>query len=112
MCSIADGLRSSNSTVACIASITEPKKMRPRPFSAGNAEIFNSAEKIAASVPSLPARISFRLFGARENCSKPFDPGAGPAFEQTRRPALGHFGSVSAHEIVDLVLFVEQRFVR
>src|SRR6266567_1540027 len=68
MCSIAAGLRSRSSTVACIASSTDAKKIRPKPFSLGSGEIFSSAEKIAASVPSLPARISLRLSGARTRC--------------------------------------------
>ena len=69
--SIAAGLRSSNATVACIASITDPKKISPRPLSGGNGEIFSSAEKIAANVPSLPARISLRFFFDREKRSIP-----------------------------------------
>jgi len=53
------------------ASLTDAKKMRASPFLLGSGEILSSAEKIAASVPSLPARISFKLFGARENRSMP-----------------------------------------
>src|SRR5437868_4479673 len=65
MCSIADGFNSSSSTVACIASATEAKKTRPSPFSRGNGTIFSSAEKIAASVPSLPQSMLFRFPGSR-----------------------------------------------
>ena len=71
MCSIAAGLRSSNSTVARIASSTDEKD-QSHPFSCGSGDIFNSAEKIAASVPSLPARISFKLSGARRKRSIPY----------------------------------------
>ena len=71
MCSMAAGLRSRSSTVACIASSTEEKKIKPRPLPAGSGEILSSAEKIAASVPSLPAKIFVRSFGAFRNLSMP-----------------------------------------
>ena len=71
MCSIAAGLRSISSPAACIASPTDVKKIRPKPFARGSGEIFSSAEKIAASVPSLPARILVISFGARRNLSMP-----------------------------------------
>ena len=71
MCSIAAGFKSRSSTVACIASPTDAKKIRPKPVSPGSGEIFSSAEKIAASVPSLPARMFVRSFGARKNLSMP-----------------------------------------
>ena len=65
MCSIADGFKSSSSTVARIASATEAKKTSPNPFSRGNGTIFNSAEKIAANVPSLPHSMLLRFPGSR-----------------------------------------------
>src|SRR6266478_2816416 len=93
MCSIAAGLRSSRSTVACIASPTDAKKIRPKPFSRGNGEIFSSAEKIAASVPSLPARM----------LEKSFDTVTRPAFDQAGRPPVGHLRRMFANDSEDLL---------
>jgi len=47
------------------------KKIRPKAFLVGRGEILSSAEKMAASVPSLPARIWVRSFGTRRNRSMP-----------------------------------------
>src|SRR5204863_520139 len=54
MCSIAAGLRSRSSTVACIASATDAKKMRPKPFSRVSGEILSSAEKIVKLIEHDP----------------------------------------------------------
>ncbi len=62
---MAAGFRSSSSTVACIASATEAKKIRARPFCLGSGTIFSSAEVMAASVPSLPQSRWLRLSGSR-----------------------------------------------
>src|SRR6266700_1749486 len=93
MCSIAAGLRSRSSTVACIASATDAKKTRPKPFARGSGEIFSSAEKIAASVPSLPAKISLKSFGAV----------ARPALQQTRRHPLRHFRGMFSNYFENLL---------
>ncbi len=65
MCSMAAGFKSSSSTVACIASATEAKNIKPTPRCSGSGTIFSSAEMIPASVPSLPAMIWARLPGSR-----------------------------------------------
>jgi hypothetical protein len=87
MCSIADGLRFSSSTIACIASTTDAKKIKPSPFARGKGTICSSADKIAANVPSLPDRISIRLPGAREKRSR-------KASSRTRRPCSMAIASV------------------
>ena len=37
---------------------------------------------------------------------EPFDPVAGPAFQQARRPAVRHLRGMCAHEIADLIALV------
>src|SRR6266516_4005029 len=91
MCSMAADLRSSSATVACIASATDAKKIKPSPFLHGSGE--NFVEIISRSRKSL-------------------NHVTGPSFEQSGRPALRHFCHVRANEIVDLALFVAQRFTR
>src|ERR1035438_9386196 len=63
-CSMAAGLNCNNSVVACIASATDLKKINATPFSFGSRTIFNSAEMIAASVPSLPQMRLIRFPGS------------------------------------------------
>ena len=52
----ADASKSDAAAKSTDASATDAKKRRPNPFSRGSGMIFNSAEMMAASVPSLPAR--------------------------------------------------------
>ena len=101
MCSIAAGCRSSSSTVACIASATEAKKIKPSPFARGNGTICSSAEKIAANVPSLPDKISVRLSGARAKRSTRV---AAPSLQHSRRHPFRDFGGLRADELRDLLL--------
>ena len=68
-------------TVACIASATEAKKKSGQPFFARQrSTIFNSAEKIAASVPSLPHSVLFRLPGSREPADQGLNPTSASKF--------------------------------
>ena len=69
ICSIAAGFRSSNSTVACIASLIESKNINASPLRLGRDTILNSADVMAAKVPSLPQIKSLRLLGSRTHRS-------------------------------------------
>jgi hypothetical protein len=98
MCSIAAGSSASSSTVACIASATDAKKTRPRPFSRGSGTMFSSAEQIAPSVPSLAEKISVRSSGSRR---KPLDAVSAPALQHAGRHPFGDLGGMPVHELCD-----------
>ena len=96
MCSIAAGFRSSSSTVACIASATDAKKIRPKPFLAGQRRNFELSGKNRGE----------RSFAAGENFSQiirraqeAFDAVSGPAFDQARRPSFGHFRALPMQRV-------------
>ena len=83
--------------MACMASATEAKKIRPSPFDFGKGTIFNSADMVPASVPSLPARMSFRFPGWRKQRSSHTQ----ASVQQTCGHALGDFGGMLTHKLGD-----------
>ncbi len=92
--------------MACIASVTEAKKIRPTPRSSGSGTIFNSAEKIAASVPSLPAQ------NGKQVCRvfrRPRQRVARPAFQKSRRKTFGDLQRIERYQIFDQIALALQR---
>src|SRR5207253_8362799 len=107
MCSIAAGLRSRSSIVACIASATDAKKSR-QTFVAGQGRDLelrgeNRCERSFAACENVR-----QIIGSAQES---FDAVARPAFDQSGRPTLGHLRPRRTNELLNLCTFIAQRFM-